>query len=122
VDDYIAAQTEAVQRKLGQVRGAIRKAEPEAAEVISYGMPTYTLQGCRMLCFAVWKRHYAIYAATEQVVAAFREELASYEVDKGTIRFPLSAPVPVKLIERITRFRSEEVARRESRAVTEPHS
>jgi uncharacterized protein YdhG (YjbR/CyaY superfamily) len=37
--------------------------------------------------FAVWKQHYSIYAATEQVVAAFKDELASYEDDKGTIRF-----------------------------------
>jgi uncharacterized protein YdhG (YjbR/CyaY superfamily) len=111
VDDYIAAQPEAVQGTLGEVRSAIRKAEPEATEVISYGMPTYTLHGSRLLHFAVWKRHYAIYAATERVVAAFQAELAPYEVDKGTIRFPLSAPVPVKLIERITKFRSKEVAR-----------
>jgi uncharacterized protein YdhG (YjbR/CyaY superfamily) len=96
---------------LGIVRSAIRKAAPEAEEVISYNMPTYKLQGSRLLYFAVWKQHYAIYAATEQVVAAFQKELAPYEIDKGTIRFPLSAPVPVKLIERITKFRAQEVAR-----------
>jgi uncharacterized protein YdhG (YjbR/CyaY superfamily) len=112
VDDYIAAQPEAVQRVLAQVRGAIRKAEPEATEAVSYGMPTYTLDGNRLLYFAVWKRHYAIYAATARVVAAFQAELAPYEVGKGTIRFPLSAPVPVKLIERITKFRAKEVERR----------
>ncbi len=109
VDDYIAAQPESVQGILAHVRSAIRKAEPEATEAISYGMPTYTLDGNRLLCFAVWKRHYAIYAATERVVAAFQSELAPYEVDKGTIRFPLSAPVPLKLIGRITKFRSKEV-------------
>jgi uncharacterized protein YdhG (YjbR/CyaY superfamily) len=111
VDEYIAAQPEAVRSILGIVRSAIRKAAPEAEEVISYNMPTYKLQGSRLLYFAVWKQHYAIYAATEQVVAAFQKELAPYEIDKGTIRFPLSAPVPVKLIERITKFRAQEVAR-----------
>lgn len=113
VDDYIAAQPEAVRGILVQVRSAIRNAEPEAMEVISYGMPTYTLHGSRLLYFAVWKRHYAIYAATERVVAAFQSELAPYEVAKGTIRFPLSDPVPVKLIGRITRFRSKEVTQSE---------
>jgi uncharacterized protein YdhG (YjbR/CyaY superfamily) len=54
-----------------------------------------------------------MYAATEQVVAAFETELAPYEIDKGTIRFPLSEPVPVKLIGRIARFRAKEVAGRE---------
>ena len=113
VDEYIASQPEAVQGILGCVRNAIRKALPEAQEVISYRMPTYTLYGGRLLYFAVWKQHYSIYAATEQVVAAFRDELAPYDVDKGTIRFPLSEPVPVKLIGRIAKFRAKEVAERE---------
>jgi uncharacterized protein YdhG (YjbR/CyaY superfamily) len=113
VDEYIASQPEAVQGILGRVRSIIRKAVPEAQEVISYKMPTYTLYGGRLLYFAVWKQHYSIYAATEQVVAAFRDELASYEVKKGTIRFPLSEPVPVKLIGRIAKFRAKEVAERE---------
>ncbi len=113
VDEYIASQPEAVQGVLGRVRSTIRKAVPGAQEVISYKMPTYTLYGARLLYFAAWKLHYSIYAATEQVVAAFQEELASYKVDKGTIRFPLSEPVPVKLIGRIAKFRAKEVAGRE---------
>jgi uncharacterized protein YdhG (YjbR/CyaY superfamily) len=76
-------------------------------------MPTYTLHGGPLLYFAVWKRHYAIYAATKQVLAAFQGELAAYQVDKGTIRFPLSEPVPVKLIGRIAKFRAKEAAARE---------
>jgi uncharacterized protein YdhG (YjbR/CyaY superfamily) len=113
VDEYIASQPKVVQGILGRVRSTIRKAVPEAREVISYKMPTYTLDGAGVLYFAVWKRHYSIYAATEQVVAMFKGELASYEVDKGTIRFPLSEPVPVKLIGRIAKFRAKEVAGRE---------
>jgi len=76
-------------------------------------MPTYTLHGCRLVYFAVWKQHCSIYAATEQVLATFQDELASYEIDKGTIRFPLSEPIPLKLIGRITKFRAKEVAKRE---------
>jgi len=113
VDEYIASQPEAVQGILARVRSTIRKAVPGAQEVISYKMPTYMLYGGRLLYFAVWKQHYSIYAATEHVVAAFQDDLASYEVDKGTIRFPLSEPVPVKLIGRIAKFRAKEVAERE---------
>jgi len=112
VDEYIAAQPLAVQKILDRVRGAIRKALPGADELISYKMPTYVLGSERVLHFAVWKQHYAIYAATAQVVAAFGDELAAYEIDKGTIRFPLSGPVPVKLIGRIAKFRAKEVATR----------
>jgi uncharacterized protein YdhG (YjbR/CyaY superfamily) len=121
VDEYIASQPEAVRGVLGRLRSTIRKAVPEARELISYKMPTYTLYGGRLLHFAVWKQHYSIYAATERVVAAFRDELASYLVDKGTIRFLLSEPVPVKLIGRIAKFRAEEVAQRmKAKAVVAP--
>ncbi len=120
VDEYLAARPDAVQEILGRVRGAIRKAVPEAQEVISYKMPTYTLYGDRLLYFAVWKQHYSLYAATEQVVAAFQDELASYGVDKGTIRFPLSQPVPVKLIARIAKFRAKEIARRRKAKTSSP--
>jgi len=33
-------------------------------------------------------------------------------VSKGTIRFPLSEPVPVKLIEGVAKFRAKEAADR----------
>ena len=69
-----------------------------------------------VLYFAGWKQHYSLYPAGDRVVAAFRDDLASYEINKGTIRFPLSQPVPVKLIERIAKFRAADVAEREKAA------
>ena len=108
VDEYIASHPEAVQGILGRVRSAIREAVPEAEEVISYKIPTYRLHGRSVLHFAGWKQHYSLYPATGGVAAAFKDELASYEVEKGTIRFPLSQPVPVKLIGRIAKFRAKE--------------
>lgn len=112
VDDYIEAQREELRGILGVVRDTIRKAVPEAEEIISYKMPTYLLNGHRLLCVAVWQRHFSLYGATEKAVAAFRQELAAYEVKKGTIQFSLSKPVPVDLIKRIAEFRAEEVAAR----------
>jgi uncharacterized protein YdhG (YjbR/CyaY superfamily) len=113
VDEYIAAQPGAVQGILGLVRSAIRKALPEADEVISYKIPTYKQQGRAVLYFAGWKQHYSLYPASESLVAAFKGELASYTVSKGTIRFPLAEPVPLKLIERIAKFRAKETSGRE---------
>jgi uncharacterized protein YdhG (YjbR/CyaY superfamily) len=64
--------------------------------------------------FAGWKQHYSLYPATDHLVAAFKDDLAPYEINKRTIRFPLSEPVPVKLIERIAKFRAKEAAERET--------
>ena len=112
VDEYLAAQPEAARQALERVRGAIRKAVAQAEEVISYNMPTYKLPGGPVLYFAGWKRHYSLYPATDRLLLAFKNELAPYEVLKGTIRFPLSEPVPVTLIARIAKFRAKEIAGR----------
>jgi uncharacterized protein YdhG (YjbR/CyaY superfamily) len=109
VDEYIAAQPEATRASLVQVRETLREAMPNAEEIISYNMPTYTLKGVRALQFAGWAHHYSLYAASDAIVAKFARELAPYKVQKGTISFPLSEPVPVKLIERIARFRAKDV-------------
>ena len=112
VDEYIATHPENVQTILQRVRSTIRNAVPGADEVISYQIPAYKLRGSPVVYFAGWKRHYSLYPATGQLVSAFRDDLAPYEVTKGTIRFPLSQPIPVKLIERITKFRAKEAAER----------
>src|SRR5579864_675953 len=112
VDEYIASQPEAVQGILKRVRSAIRKAVPGAEELISYKIPAYELNGDPMLYFAAWKQHYSLYPATDPVLAAFKDDLAPYQVVKRTIRFRFSQPAPVKLIERIAKFRAKEVAGR----------
>jgi uncharacterized protein YdhG (YjbR/CyaY superfamily) len=120
VDDYIASQPKAVQSVLKRVRRTIRKAVPGADELISYNMPTYKLNGRPMIGFAAWRQHYSLYSSTDRLVAAFKDDLAPYAVNKGTIRFPLSEPVPVKLIEGIAKFRAKEVAGRERAKRTTP--
>ena len=120
VDEYIASQPEASRGTLARVRNIIREAVPGAEEVISYKIPTYKLHGGPVLYFAGWKRHYSLYPASGRVVAAFKDELASYQVNKGTIRLPLSQPVPVKLIAGIAKFRAKEVAEREKANAAAP--
>ncbi len=110
VDEYIASHGEPVRSALAQVRDAIRIAVPEAEELIAYNMPRYKLHGTVFVLFAGWKDHYSLYAATKSVLAAFKPELRRYKIGKGTIRFPLSEPVPVTLIELIAKLRAKEVS------------
>ena len=112
VDEYLSAFPDDVRAVLERVRRAIRAALPRATEVISYQIPAYRLPSGVVLYFAGWKRHFSLYPASPALVVTFREELASYEVRKATIRFPLEAPVPVRLIGRIARFRAGEAAAR----------
>ena len=113
VDDYIDAQPNHVRGVLNRLRSIIRKALPKAEELISYQIPAYKLHGERVLFFAGWKEHYSLYPAGDGLVAAFKGELAPYKISKGTIRFPLSEPIPVKLIGRIAKFRAKETSARQ---------
>jgi uncharacterized protein YdhG (YjbR/CyaY superfamily) len=111
VDEYLASQPKSSQDLLKRVRSIIRKSVPEAEEVISYGIPAHKLHGRAVLYFAGWSQHYSLYPANDRLVRKFKKALAPYEVNnKGTIRFPLSEPVPTKLIEGIAKFRAKEVA------------
>jgi len=118
IDEYLVTQPAGAQAALRTVRAAIRAAVPDAEEAISYQLPTFKLHGRAIIHFAGWKEHYSIYPATDGLAEAFRKELAGYEISKGTIRFPLSEPVPVKLIGRLAKFRAKvatELAKGKSR-------
>jgi uncharacterized protein YdhG (YjbR/CyaY superfamily) len=113
VNEYIASKPKDVQAVLKLVRNAIRKAVPEAEELISYQIPLYKMNGGRVLYFAGWKEHYSLYPLGDALAAEFKKDLKDYEMSKGTIRFPLSEPVPVKLIERIAKFRAQQLTARD---------
>lgn len=112
VADYLAAQPPPVRKILQTVRSTIRKAVPQAEEVISYQMPAYKLHGRVLIYFAGWKEHFGIYPAIGGLVTALREELTPYKVTKGAIRFPLDQPVPTRLIADIAKFRAARAAER----------
>jgi uncharacterized protein YdhG (YjbR/CyaY superfamily) len=106
IDDYILAQEKQVQAVLQKMRLLIQEAAPNATEKISYGMPTFYLNG-NLVYFAVWKNHIGFYA-TPTGNAAFEKELSKYHTAKGSIQFPLSEPLPEKLITKIVKFRVKE--------------
>jgi uncharacterized protein YdhG (YjbR/CyaY superfamily) len=112
VDEYIAAQPEAARKVLNRVRETIRKTLPKAEETISYNMPTYKIGGETVLHFAGWKRHFSLYPVKSNLAAALKKDIAAFELEKGTLRVPLSEDVPVDLIKRIAKFRAEEATRK----------
>ena len=110
VDDYIDAQPPATRTALERVRSIIRQVLPDAEEVISYNIPAYNQNGERVIFFAGFKEHFSLYPVKADIVAALKDELARYPKSTGTVRFPLSEPVPEKLIARIVKFRAQQAA------------
>jgi len=103
VDGYIAAAPKEVQAKLSELRAVIRKTAPNAVERISYGMPYYHYKG-RLVYFSIWKSHIGLYVPTP-ILAEHRDELAAYETNKATIRFPLDKKLPVAIIRKLIKAR-----------------
>ena len=106
VDEYIAGFPTATQVLLKQLRDVFKKAAPNAEESISYGLAGYKYHG-PLVYFGGFKAHIGIYA-TGTRLAQLDDELAPYKRSKGTLQFPLDKPLPLKLIERIVKYRVKE--------------
>jgi uncharacterized protein YdhG (YjbR/CyaY superfamily) len=106
IDKYIEGFSPRVQDLLQTIRRTLRKAAPDAEEVISYRMPAFRLNGI-LVYFAAFKSHIGFYP-TANAIRHFRKELAGYEGAKGTVRFPLDEPLPLGLIRKIVKFRVAE--------------
>lgn len=106
VDEYIRKCPKAVQPALRQLRQAIRQAAPEAEELISYQMPGYKFHGM-LIFFAAWKAHISMYPAP-WTAPELKEEMSAYEGSKGTIKFPLDQPLPLRLITKMVQYRMKD--------------
>jgi uncharacterized protein YdhG (YjbR/CyaY superfamily) len=106
IDEYISHWPAEIQERLQQVRAVIHEAVPEAAEAISYAMPTFKLNG-NLVHFAAFKNHIGFYPVPSGI-EAFKEELSAFPMGKGSVQFPYDRPIPFDLIRRIAIFRAEE--------------
>ena len=103
IDEYIAEFPKDVQKILEHVRATIKKAAPAAEEKISYGIPTFTLNG-NLVHFGGFKNHIGFYP-TPTGTETFEKELSVYKTGKGSVQFPLDEPMPLHLITQIVKFR-----------------
>lgn len=110
VDAYMARLPEAPARVLSSVRATLRKALPQAEEVISYGIPALKQDGRVVIFFAGWKEHVSVYPTTEGVMRAHGVAIGERRVSKGTIRFSLEEKLPTKLLAEIAKTRLQEEA------------
>jgi uncharacterized protein YdhG (YjbR/CyaY superfamily) len=108
VDAYLADLPDDARTTLEKIRRAIEAAAPKATETIAYGMPAFDYAGRPLVYFAAFKKHCSFFPASYAVMEAFSEELEPYDVEKGTIRFPIGKPLPAALVKRIVKARVRE--------------
>ena len=107
LDEYIGTFPEDVQKILQQLRATIKTAAPEAEETISYNIPTFKLNGKYLIYFAGWKSHISIYPIPIGS-EAFNKQVAKYAEGKGTLKFPIDKPLPLKLISKMVKLKLAE--------------
>lgn len=110
VAEYIAAQPKKTASVLKKVRSLVKKALPDAEEIISYQIPAYKVHGRDALYFAGYDAHFSLYPASAAVLREVGDAAKTHLANKATLRFSLDEPLPAKLIERVAKARAREVA------------
>jgi uncharacterized protein YdhG (YjbR/CyaY superfamily) len=103
IDEYIAACPEETHERLQAIRAEIKRLAPEGKEKISYQIAAFELNGKNLIHFAGWKKHISLYpipAGDE----AFEEAVSKYADGKGTMKFPLDEPMPMKLVTKVIKL------------------
>lgn len=108
VDAYLADLPEEERGTLEKIRQAIAAAAPEATESMAYGMPGFYLDGHPLVYFAAFKKHCSFFPASYEVMERFADELGRFDVQKGTIRFPIGTPLSATLVKKIVKARIKE--------------
>jgi uncharacterized protein YdhG (YjbR/CyaY superfamily) len=109
VKAYLAALPTEQRQALEQLRAQLRALVPDATETISYGMPTFKVNGRGVIGYAAWKNHLAIYPMSGELLERYADELAGYAGTKGSLHFTLDRPIPPVLLHDLVRARLADI-------------
>ena len=105
VDSYLARAPETGRAFFLGVRELVQRHAPGATETLSYAMPTFLVDGHRLLHASAWKEHLAIYPLPpaedldEEAVA----ELEAHSSGASTLKLPYRQEFPTLLVDAVVR-------------------
>ena len=109
IDEHLAAFAPAQRKALESVCATIRTALTAATETISYGMPTFKIDGVAVIGLDGFTRHNSLFPYSAEIQRAFEGELAGFVRTKGSIHFDVAVPFPAPLLKRMLRARIAEI-------------
>ena len=98
IDGFFATLPDQQRETLETMRRTILSIAPDAVQSISYGVPTFKYKGRPLAYLGAAKHHCALYGVS---VDLFKDDLAGYDLDKGTIRYPIGEPMPPALVKKL---------------------
>jgi uncharacterized protein YdhG (YjbR/CyaY superfamily) len=108
VDEYLASVSPDQRALLQKLRKTIHAVAPKVEECISYGIPAFRLNGRSLVFFGAWANHCSFYPGSSTTLKNFRDDLKSFQVSKGTIRFSPDRPLPLALVKKLVKARMAE--------------
>jgi uncharacterized protein YdhG (YjbR/CyaY superfamily) len=112
IDDHFTRFDDVQQAALLGTAATIGRTLPGAVEVISYGMPTFKIDGptgIAVIGLDGFARHNSLFPYSGRVLSELADDLARYEGTKGSIHFDRDHPFPAALLKRILRLRIAEI-------------
>ena len=101
IDEYVAGLAPGGAEVVREVRRRVHAVRPDVTEVLRYDIPTFQVDGRSRVHVAAWARHVSLYPVPADPDLA--DEVAPYVAGKGTLKFPLSEPVPWDTVDKVLR-------------------
>ena len=108
IDEYLAGVSADQQIALEKLRKIIHAVAPKVEECISYGIPAFRLNGRSLVFLGAWANHCSFYPGSSTTLKNFRDDLKSFQISKGTIRFSPDNPLPLALVKKLVKARIAE--------------
>lgn len=103
IDEYLTPFPQRTREILQELREFIQKQAPTATEAMSYGIPTFKLNG-NLVHFAGYENHIGFYPGSK-AMQVLKQEMKQYKTSKGTVQFSIEEPLPFDLIKKIVDYR-----------------
>ena len=105
VERYLETAPAAGREFFLRLRELVRRAAPGATESLSYNMPTFLVDGDRLLHASAWKEHLSIYPLppAEDLDPAAAEDLAQHSSGASTLKLPYGQEFPTDLVDAVVR-------------------
>jgi len=110
---YLASLPADARKSLQRLRRDIKAAAPGAEDSISYGLPSFRLDGRPLACYKAARNHCSFHPMSTAVIRAHAADLKAYSTSPGTIRFAPGKALPVALVRKLVKTRIAEMRNRD---------